>query len=121
MFTTLKKSRRLYAIALSRLHDYKELLRIELKLQGRSVGVQLLSYALIAVSALLATVFLGVAIIVSAWDTEFRIAAAWLVFLLYAVVAGGAFYFARHFHGESALTTLRGELRRDMDTLKENL
>jgi uncharacterized membrane protein YqjE len=121
VLTTLKKSRRLYAIALSRLHDYKELARIEMKLQGRSVGVQLLSYALIGVFGFLAVVFLGVAIIVSAWDTSYRTEAAWLVVLLYAAVAAGAFYFVRHFHGESALTTLRSELRRDMDTLKESL
>jgi hypothetical protein len=43
------------------------------------------------------------------------------VVVLYAAVAGGAFYFVRNFHGESALSTLRGELQRDMQTLKENL
>lgn len=121
MLNTLRKSRQLYAIALNRLNDYKELLRIELKLQGRGVGVQLLGYALSAIFILLAAVFIGVAIIVSAWDTAYRTEVAWLVVLLYAAVAGGCFYFVRQVHAESTLSTLRSELRRDIDALKESL
>ena len=121
MLNTIRKSKKLYAIALNRLEDYKELLRIELKLQGRSVGVQILSYVLMAVCALLAMLFVGFAIIVSAWDTAWRTEAAWLVVALYLGLAGALFYFVRHFHGESALTTLRGEIRRDIETLKESL
>lgn len=121
MLRPLRKSRKLFAIALNRLHDYKELLRIELKLQGRSVGVQLVSYALMMLFALLAAIFAAVAIIVTAWDTAYRVEMAWLVVLLFAGVAAALFYFVRHFHGESALTAIRGELRRDMDALKESL
>ena len=121
MFRTLKKSRQLYAIALNRLHDYKELARIELKLQGRSVGVQLASYAMLVVFGLMAVLFFGAAIIVSAWDTSYRTLVAWLVVVLYLALAAGCLAFVRHFHAESALSTLRGELQRDMDTLKESL
>lgn len=104
-----------------RLKDYKELLRIELKLQGRGVGVQLLGYALALVFVFLAVIFVGVAIIVTAWDSAYRTEVAWLVVILYALLAAGSLFYVQHFHAENALSTLRGELRRDLDTLKESL
>lgn len=121
MLNTLRKSRKLYAIALHRLHDYKELLRIEMQLQGRDVGVQVATYVLAGVLGLLALTFIGVAIIVTAWDTAFRSEAAWLVVALYALLAGACLYFARHYHAESALNTLKSELQRDYKVLKESL
>lgn len=121
MFNTLRKSRKLYAIALHRLADYKELLRIELKLQGRDLGVHVLAYVLTAVFALMAALFVGAALIVSAWDSAYRSEVAWLVVALYAGLAGACLYFAQHFHAESTLRALRDELQRDMDALKESL
>ncbi len=121
MLNTLRKSKKLYAIALNRMQDYKELLRIEMKLQGRGVGVQILSYALAVIFVLLAAVFIGVAVIVTAWDTAYRTEVAWLVVILYALLAAGFLYFVRHFHAESTLSTLKSELRRDYDALKESL
>jgi uncharacterized membrane protein YqjE len=121
MLNTLRKSRKLYAIALNRVQDYKELLRIEMQLQGRGVGIQAAAYVLIALFAVLAVTFIGVAIIVTAWDTDFRTQAAWLVVAMYLLLAGGCFYFVRHFHAESAITTLKNELQRDYKVLKESL
>lgn len=121
MFNTVRNSRKLYAIALNRLADYRELLRIELKLQGRGVGLQALACVLAALCAFIALLFIGAAIIVSAWDSPYRIAAAWLVVLLYAALAAGCLAFVRSFHPESTLSTLRNEWRRDMDALKESL
>lgn len=121
MLNTLRKSRKLYAIALHRIHDYKELLRIEMKLQGRGVGVQVAAYALAAFFAVMAVTFLGVAIIVTAWDTAYRSEAAWLVVALYLVLAVSCIYFVKHYHAESALSTLKNELQRDYKVLKESL
>jgi len=121
MLNTLRKSRKLYAIALHRLHDYKELLRIEMQLQGRGVGVQVAAYAMAALLAMLAISFIGVAIIVTAWDTPYRSEAAWLVVALYALLAAACLYFVRHYHAESAINTLKGELQRDYKVLKESL
>lgn len=121
MLNTLRKSRKLYAIALHRIHDYRELLRIEMQLQGRGVGVQIAACAAAALMAVLAVTFLGVAIIVTAWDTPYRSESAWLVVALYALLAGGCLYFVRHYHAESALTTLKSELQRDYKVLKESL
>lgn len=121
MLNTLRKSRKLYAIALNRMQDYKELLRIEMQLQGRGVGMLVAAYALMAFFAVLAVIFIGFAIIVTAWDTSYRTEAAWLVVALYFLLAGACLYFARHFHAESAISTLKNELQRDYKALKESL
>lgn len=122
MFETLQKSKQISVIALDRLGDYMELLRIELKLQGRELGLQMLGYAAAGLFGLLAVVFLGVAIILSFWDTEYLPIAAWGVVALYLAAAGAGIWLARKHAGSgSAFNTLRTELKRDVDLVKETL
>lgn len=122
MFETIRKSKEISVIAKDRLGDYFELLRIEMKLQGRELGILALGSVVGAMFALIAVVFLGFAIIVSFWETEYRVLAAWLVMLLYAVIAGISFAIGlKHKPSGSALTTLRNELRRDVDLVKESI
>lgn len=122
MFETLHKSKEISAIALDRLGDYLELLRIELKLQGRELGVLLLGYAVGAIFALLVTIFFGVAIILTFWDTPYRALAAWFVVLLYGAVSGAGIAMARkHARAGSAFSTLRNELKQDVELVKESI
>lgn len=122
MFETLQKSKQISVIALDRLGDYFELLRIELKLQGRELGIQLLGYIVAAFFGVLVALFLGVAIIVSFWDSPYRALAAWVVVAIYAGIAGVAVSFSlRHAHNGSPFSTLRNELRRDVDLVKESI
>ena len=79
MLEALKKSRQLAAIALDRVSDYMALLRIEMKLQGREIGVQVAGYVAAAIFALFALLFIGIALIISFWDSDFRTLAAWVV------------------------------------------
>lgn len=122
MFETIRKSKEISVIAKDRLGDYFELLRIEMKLQGRELGIMALGGAVGAMFALIAVIFIGFAIIVTFWDTQYRALAAWLVVALYAVIAGVSFAVAlKHKPSASALETLRNELRRDVDLVKENI
>lgn len=122
MFETLQKSKQISVIALDRLGDYMELLRIELKLQGRELGLQMLGYAAAGLFGLFALLFLGIAIILSFWETDYLPIAAWAVVALYLAAAGAGVWLARkHAKGGSALNTLRTELKRDVDLVKENL
>ena len=122
MFETIRKSKEISVIAKDRLGDYFELLRIEMKLQGRELGIMALGGAVGAMFALITIIFVGLAIIVSFWDTQYRALAAWLVVALYAVIAGISFAVAlKHKPSGSALATLRNELRRDVDLVKENI
>lgn len=121
MFEAIRKSRQISIIAMDRLGDYLDLLRIEMKLQGRELGVMLLSTAVGAIFALMATLFVGVAIILTWWDSPYRALAAWLVVALYAGIAAFGFSLARKHKPGSALTSLRDEIRRDAQLVKESL
>ncbi len=122
MFETLQKTRKLSVIAIDRLGDYLALLRIEMKLQGREIGVQIAGYAAAALCALFALLFLGIAIIVSFWDTDYRALSAWVVFALYVAGAFAGLSLARRHAGRgTGLATLREELRRDVALVRESL
>ncbi len=122
MLEALKKSRQLAAIVLDRAGDYLALLRIEMKMQGHEIGVQVAGYVAAALFSLFALLFLGVAIIVSFWDSDFRALAAWFVVLLYAGAAAGGMALARRHAGrEAPLGVLREEMRRDIALVRESL
>ncbi|MDQ9170422.1 phage holin family protein [Oxalobacteraceae bacterium R-40] len=122
MFEKLQKSKQISVIALDRLGDYFELLRIELKLQGRELATHLMGYAIAGVFALLAALFIGIAIIVTFWDTQYRAIAAWAVVALYLAGAGvGIFISRKSTAAEPPFATLREELKRDVELVKENI
>ena len=122
MFETLKKSKQLSMIALDRLGDYLALLRIEMKMQGREIGTQVAGYAAAALCALFLLLFLGIAIIVSFWDSDYRVLAAWAVVALYVIgVWAGVSLARRHSGTVAGLDTLRDEIRRDAALVRESL
>jgi uncharacterized membrane protein YqjE len=122
VFETLQKSKQISVIALDRLGDYFELLRIELKLQGREIATQMMGYAVAGIFALLAALFIGIAIIVTFWDTQYRAVAAWAVVALYLAGAGvGIFISRKQQYKEPPFAALREELKRDVDLVKESL
>lgn len=122
MFSTLHKSKQLYLITLDRIGDYMDLLRVEVKIREHQLVLRIAGYAMAAVFALLATVFLGVAIIVSFWASEYRTLAAWFVVLLYGAIAGVSLNLSlKRVRSQPITTTLRSELQRDIDLIKEAL
>ncbi|WP_394780304.1 phage holin family protein [Undibacterium sp.] len=122
MFETIDKARQLGMLGLERIGDYLELLRIEMEMQARDVGERLLSFAVMVFFALLAFFFLGIAILVTCWETEHRIIAAWAVFAAYAVAALVCYLAARKRKpADPALKMLREELQQDIQLLKDLL
>ncbi|MES2536977.1 MAG: phage holin family protein [Pseudomonadota bacterium] len=122
MFETLKKSRLLSHIALERVGVYLELIGIEIKLHGREIAMRMIGYAAAIFFAILAVIFIGVAIILTFWDSPYRTGAAWGVVALYVVVAGlGLFFSRRHTPSESTFSTLRNELKQDIELVKESI
>lgn len=122
MLDTLNKAKKLTAIAMDRLGDYAALARIELQMQGREIGMQLFGYLGAAVCALFVLLFLGVAIIVSFWDSDYRALAAWAVVALYAGgTTAGLMLARRHAGTTGGLGTLRDEIRRDAALVRESL
>ena len=132
MLQALYKSKQLSLILLERLSDYLALLRIELKMQGREIAIQLFGYLSAALFTVFALLFTGVAIIVSFWDSNYRGLAAWGVVALYfayiysqdTILAAAAAAMAlarRHADKRAALQSLREEFRRDVALLRETL
>ena len=122
MLEALHKTKQLSVMALERLGDYLALMRIEMKLQGREIGLQIIGYLAAALFSVFALLFIGIAIIVSFWDTDYRGMAAWVVVALYIASAGAGVALARrHVHRASVLATLREELRRDAALVRESL
>jgi uncharacterized membrane protein YqjE len=122
MFSALHKSRQLYLIALDRLGDYVDLLRVEMKIREYQFAIRMAGFAVALLFALLATIFLGLAIIVTFWDSGLRILAAWFVVAMYGVIAAVSLNMCmKHFRSPPLTTNLRSELQRDIDMIKESL
>jgi uncharacterized membrane protein YqjE len=122
MFAALQKSRQLYLITLDRIGDYMDLLRVEMKIREHQLAIRIAGFTIAILFSLLATIFLGLAIIVSFWDSDQRALAAWGVVVLYAVIAAVSFNLClKHFRSPSLTNTLRSELQRDIDVIKDSL
>ena len=102
--------------------DYLDLLKVEMKIREVQLGLRMAGFAVAFLFGLLATIFLGLAIIISFWDTSLRVLAAWLVVLLYGgVAAASVFYCIQRLRSPPLSATLRHELQRDINVIKENL
>jgi len=122
MLSALHKSKQLYAIALDRVSDYFDLIKVEIKIREHQIALRIAGFAISALFGLLAVVFFGLAIIVSFWDSDYRSLAAWFVVLLYGGIAAISLNLClKHFRSPPLTNMLRSELRRDLDVIKESL
>jgi len=120
MFETIEKARQLGVITLERIGDYLELLRISVEIQGRNLKKRIISFVVVALFAVLSLIFLGLAIIVTCWDTPYRVTAAWGVTAFYALIALGAYVSSQSQPSPvSALDTLRDEVQQDIKLMKD--
>lgn len=120
MFETIKKARRLAAIALERVDDYLELIRISVEIQGQSLKKRIISFVIVMLFAALSLIFLGLAIIVTCWDTPYRAAAAWGVMACYTLIAFMAYMGSQDkTRPASTFDTLRDEIRQDVKLMKD--
>ena len=122
MFAAIQKYIQLYLITLDRISDYMDLVRVELKIREHQLALRIAGFAIAILFALLALVFVGLAIIVSFWGSEYRTLAAWFVVFLYVAIAGISFGLSmKRFRSHPLTATLRNELQRDINVIKESL
>lgn len=122
MFETINIAKQLGVLGLKRIGDYLELVRIEIEIQVRDVSERLFSFAVMIFFVLLAFFFLGLAVIITYWDTKYRIMVAWLIFASYALAAGVSYLLGRKRKPvDSALKIMRDELQKDIQLLKDLL
>lgn len=120
MFETIRKARHLGVIALERVDDYLELLRISAQIQGQNLKSRIISSVIVALFAVLTLIFLGLAVIITCWDTSYRVTAAWGVAALYALIAFVAYLSSQNRPAPaSAFNTLRDELQQDIKLMKD--
>ena len=120
MLSTLEKAKQLGVIALERLDDYLELFKVSAEIQERNFIKRVISFFVVGLFAVLSLIFLGLAVIVTFWDTPYRSMSAWGVAGFYAFI-GFVVYMSAPSRADSvsALDTLRNELQRDVKLMKD--
>lgn len=120
MFESIEKARQLGVIALERIGEYLELLRISTEIQGQDLKKRIFGFVMVALFAVLSLIFVGLAVIVTCWDTPYRVTAAWGVAAFYALIALGAYLSGQNQpRPVSALDTLRDEVQQDIKLMKD--
>jgi uncharacterized membrane protein YqjE len=120
MFESIEKARQLGVIALERIGEYLELLRISAEIQGQDLKKRIFGFVMVALFAVLSLIFVGLAVIVTCWDTPYRVTAAWGVAAFYALIALGAYLSGQNRpRPVSALDTLRDEVQQDIKLMKD--
>ena len=120
MFETIRKARQIGTIALERVGEYAELLKISAEIQGQNLKKRIVSFVVIVLLAVLSLIFLGLAIIVTCWDTPYRVVSAWGVAGFYALAAFVAYIAAPgRADSVSAFDTVREELQQDIKLMKD--
>ena len=95
MFSSIRKAKIVIPFFYERLGDYAQLARMDL-VQFRNETIHSIAGAMIGAAAvLLLLTFIGVAAIVTEWDTPHRILTAWLVVLGWVLCAGAGVCLAR--------------------------
>ncbi len=95
MFSTIRKAKAVVPFFYERLSDYAQIAQVDLA-RFRNETVRSIAGAMIGVAAILLLLsFIGLAVIVTAWDTRHRVLTAWLVALGWGVGAAAAVYLAR--------------------------
>jgi hypothetical protein len=102
MFSSIRKAKILIPFFYERLGDYADLARMDL-LQFRNETIHSVAGAVIGAAALLLLLgFIGIAAIVTEWDTPHRILTAWLVVLGWGLCTGACVCLAQRLMSGSA-------------------
>lgn len=120
MFETIKKAKQIGVITLERVGDYLDLLKISAEIQGQNLKKLLVGYAIVGLFAVLSLIFLGLAVIVTFWDTPYRVMSAWGIVAFFALAALIVYVSTPNRVGSaSAFETVREELQQDIKLMKD--
>lgn len=120
MFESIKKAKQLGALALARVDDYLELVTLSAEIQVRNLKKQVVSYLMVVLFSALSLIFLGLAVIITCWDTPYRILSAWGVAGIYSLIAFLVYAAApKQAVSISAFDVVRDELQQDIKLMKD--
>ncbi len=102
--------------------DYIRLFLLEIEIQKQLFFHRLICVILFSLSVFLSIIFLGVAFIVSFWDTPYRIFVAWLVFGVFILImAICTFIYLRNRNNRPMFYEMKSELKNDLSLMKDIL
>ena len=116
----LARARRFVGALLEHIATRGELLSIELAEEKERLLHALIAAGILLVTALLGLVFLGVLVLVLAWDTDHRVLVAALIPVVFIAAAAGAWFWLKSLIGRKTALfrdSLR-ELRQDAESLR---
>ncbi len=120
MFESIKKAKQLGVLALGRVDDYLELVKLSAEIQVQNWKKQVVSYLMAALFSALSLIFLGLAIIITCWDTPYRLLSAWGVAGIYALIAFLVYAAApKQTASVSAFDVVHDELQQDIKLMKD--
>jgi uncharacterized membrane protein YqjE len=105
--------------AVARLGDYAELCALELVTYRSALVSMISAYVAMIFCAIFAIGFFSLAVLVSFWDTDHRVIAAWSIFAAWLLLALIAFVVARKSTPDAAPQSILSEqIKLDIDTIK---
>ncbi len=122
MFNSLRRIKQFGKFMQERSGDYVRLFLLEIEIQKQHFFNRLICVIIFSLSVFLATLFLGVAFIVSFWDTPYRILAAWLVFVAFILIMFVcAYIYLRNRINRPMFYEMKTELKNDLNLMKDLL
>lgn len=116
---TLARYKRIAEFTVSRLGDYAELCTLELVTYRSALVSMIAAYVAMVFCATFALGFLSLAVLVSFWNTDHRVMAAWGIFMVWLVLAVIAFALARKATPDAApQSVLSQQIKLDLDAIK---
>jgi Putative Actinobacterial Holin-X, holin superfamily III len=119
MFLSIRRAKILLPFLNQRLGDYAQLARLDLATLRDEMINAIVGAAIGAASSLFLVCFLCVAVLVTAWDTPYRIQVAWLICIAWCLLTGACVYLAgRLMKGSSPFENIGSEIARDLSAIK---
>lgn len=122
MFNSLRRIKQFGKFIRERSGDYARLFFLEIEIQKQLFFNRLICIIIFSLSVFLSVIFLGIALIVSFWDTPYRILVAWLVFAMFILIMIiCAFIYSRNRINKPMFYEMKAELKNDLGLMKDML
>jgi hypothetical protein len=119
MFSSIRKAQILIPFFNQRLADYAQLARLDLITFRNEMIAAIVGAAIGVASLLLLLGFVCVAVIITVWDTPYRVRAAWIIVVAWGLITGVCAYVARFLmKGSSPFANIGSEISLDLAVIK---
>ena len=122
MFNSLRRIKQFGKFMQERSGVYVRLFFLDIEIQKQLFFNRLICILIFSLSVFLSVIFFGVALIVSFWDTSYRILVAWLVFAIFiSIMIICAFIYSRNRINRPMFYEMKSELKNDLNLMKDML